>query len=226
MGPLCFSRPAELEKWNRPFSKEQHLITTGRPPSISSHQTGPGILICVGTTQCLLPLPLLTLTPGLTELPPGPPLHSQLFCHIQRSLGCLRLRITRVCASPTTWSGFQWPNIVLHPACSFWWFCGVPQQSPASARPVSQSSGGTWVSPTPLFPNGLGPTGLYAAYWLAQTAFLYSSGLPSPRMGWALLHQSLMKKMPCRLAHSLILRRHFSTGIPSSQMTLACVKLT
>ena len=33
--------------------------------------------------------------------------------------------------------------------------------------------------------------------------------LAPPTMGWALPHQSLIKKMPCRLAYSLVLWRHF-----------------
>jgi len=39
-------------------------------------------------------------------------------------------------------------------------------------------------------------------------------------------HQSLIKKMPLRLAYSLTGWRYFIHEVSSSQMTLACVKLT
>ena len=44
-----------------------------------------------------------------------------------------------------------------------------------------------------------------------------SSGLALPTMGWALSYQSLINKMPAAF---------FLTEVPSSKMTLACVKLT
>jgi hypothetical protein len=45
-----------------------------------------------------------------------------------------------------------------------------------------------------------------------------------PTMGWGHPHQSLMKKMPYRLSRSY--KDIFIVEAPSSQMTLACVKLT
>lgn len=49
-----------------------------------------------------------------------------------------------------------------------------------------------------------------------------------PTMGWALDHQPLIKKMPCRLAWSPVLWRHciFLIEAASSQVTLTCVKST
>ena len=44
-------------------------------------------------------------------------------------------------------------------------------------------------------------------------------------MGWA-LNQTLILKMPHRFAYNKSYRGIFSIGVPSSQMTLACVKLT
>jgi hypothetical protein len=59
-----------------------------------------------------------------------------------------------------------------------------------------------------------------------------SPGMASPEMGWNTppppthTQQSLIKKMLHRLAYNVILWRHFSIMFPSSQMTVACVKLT
>jgi hypothetical protein len=47
-----------------------------------------------------------------------------------------------------------------------------------------------------------------AAYWPAQPAFLNISGVALPIVGWALSP----KKMFFRVAHSLILGRHFLSG--------------
>jgi hypothetical protein len=33
--------------------------------------------------------------------------------------------------------------------------------------------------------------------------------MAEPKMSWALLHQSLIRKIPCRLAYSSVLWRHF-----------------
>lgn len=52
-----------------------------------------------------------------------------------------------------------------------------------------------------------------AAYWLASHGFLsllsYTSRVAPLTMGWANPHQSLNKKMFFRIAHSMILWRHF-----------------
>ena len=72
------------------------------------------------------------------------------------------------------------------------------------------------------------------AYWVILhsllSLFSYRTqdhkSMAPPTMGWALSHQSWIKKMSCRFAHSPILWRHFSIEVLSSQMTLACVNLT
>jgi hypothetical protein len=52
-------------------------------------------------------------------------------------------------------------------------------------------------------------------------------GVALPPIGWALPRESLIKKMPYRLAYSLTLLRCYpSSNTPSSQMTSVCVKLT
>jgi hypothetical protein len=53
-----------------------------------------------------------------------------------------------------------------------------------------------------------------AAYWLAQSAFSWNPGplaqeWPPPTLGYALLYQSLIKRMPYRPTYSLISWRHF-----------------
>lgn len=49
----------------------------------------------------------------------------------------------------------------------------------------------------------------------------------SPTLGWTLLHQSLSKKMPHRLAYGPLLWRHFfELRLTFFKMTQACVKLT
>jgi hypothetical protein len=48
-----------------------------------------------------------------------------------------------------------------------------------------------------------------------------SPGVPLPTVSWALLYHSSINEMHHRLAH----RGIFSIKIPSSQMTLACVRL-
>ena len=49
-------------------------------------------------------------------------------------------------------------------------------------------------------------------------------------IGWAFHHQTIIKKIPYRLADNHILTRYyediFLIGVFSSQMTLACMKLT
>ena len=73
---------------------------------------------------------------------------------------------------------------------------------------------------------------LCTAYWLAPHGLLsllscrtqdHSTGMAPPTMGWALAHPSQIKKMPYRLAYSLILWRHF---LNSSQMTSTYAKPT
>jgi hypothetical protein len=64
----------------------------------------------------------------------------------------------------------------------------------------------------------------------------YSSFLIEPRtrcpgmapitMGWALPHQSLIEEMPTGLPAAWSYGGIFFIEVPSSQMTLACVKLT
>jgi len=49
-----------------------------------------------------------------------------------------------------------------------------------------------------------------------------SPAMVPPTVGWALPHQSLIKKISYRLAYSSI----FSIEVLSIQMTLACVELT
>jgi hypothetical protein len=76
---------------------------------------------------------------------------------------------------------------------------------------------GTWGLELMHRPRGC------AAYWLAPRGLLIesratSSGMAQLTMGWVLSHQSLMKKMPCRLACSLILWRLFLIEVLSSQM--------
>lgn len=74
-----------------------------------------------------------------------------------------------------------------------------------------------------------------SAYWialyglLAQPAFLYNSipsakGMAPLTVGWAI--QSLINKMLYRLAHGPVLQRHVFKWVPSSPMTLVCIKLT
>jgi len=57
-----------------------------------------------------------------------------------------------------------------------------------------------------------------AAYWLAPRGLFFwyffrtqdtSSGLAPSSVGWALLQQSLIRKIPSRLASGLIMWRHF-----------------
>lgn len=64
--------------------------------------------------------------------------------------------------------------------------------------------------------------------WLAQSAFFY---YPEPKVvslpvGWTLIHQTIIKKMP----HSLTYRKsngyNLSVKVFSSQMTSACIKMT
>jgi hypothetical protein len=69
----------------------------------------------------------------------------------------------------------------------------------------------------PYGPRGVGEGGIFT-----KTT---TTGRAPPIMGWALPHQSLIKKMPFRLVHRPIFRRHFLNW-GSSQMTLACAKLT
>jgi hypothetical protein len=73
-----------------------------------------------------------------------------------------------------------------------------------------------------------------AAYRLAPHALLslvsYTPGPPAqdwhrPQWAWALPYQSLIKKMPYRLSHRYIWSNMFSTEVPSSQMTLAYIKI-
>lgn len=60
---------------------------------------------------------------------------------------------------------------------------------------------------------------------LTQIRTIYT-GLVPPTVGWlALLHQSLIKKTPSRLAYRSVLGSTFSFESPSSLMTLACVKV-
>jgi hypothetical protein len=64
------------------------------------------------------------------------------------------------------------------------------------------------------------------AYWHTESAFFKNPGLPvqgQDHAQWVppLLNQSLIKKMPTGQLYGCI----FSIGVPSSQMTLACVKL-
>ena len=63
----------------------------------------------------------------------------------------------------------------------------------------------------------------------AQPVFLIeprtSPGMIPPTMAWVLHHQSLIKTTLYRLAYSSVLWSIFSTGVLSSQMALASVKL-
>lgn len=68
---------------------------------------------------------------------------------------------------------------------------------------------------------------------LAQPAFLKKPGLSAQEWHhpqWTgtttTPHQSLLKKMPCRLPYSQVLQRHFLHRGPSAQITLASVELT
>ena len=58
-----------------------------------------------------------------------------------------------------------------------------------------------------------------APHWLAQLAFVQNPGPPT--VGWALLLQSVIRKMPYRLAYSSVLGGSFSIDVPSSKLTLA-----
>lgn len=48
---------------------------------------------------------------------------------------------------------------------------------------------------------------------------------PTPTV-WTHLHQSLIKKLLQRLAYKSVLYRHFTSHVPSSQITLTCIKLS
>ena len=74
-----------------------------------------------------------------------------------------------------------------------------------------------------------------AAYWLAFHGLLsllsnrtqgHQLRGSTTRKAQALPQQTLIKKMTYRFAYSLILGGIFLVEVPSSQMTLACVKLT
>jgi hypothetical protein len=72
-------------------------------------------------------------------------------------------------------------------------------------------------------------TGLFLMAFSA--CFLIEPRTTSPRMvpptmDCTLPHQLLIKAMPYSLAHNPIFWRHILIEAPSSQMTLACVKLT
>lgn len=65
--------------------------------------------------------------------------------------------------------------------------------------------------------------GLLACFpCFAQLSFLHKTGPPT----WSPPHQSLMKKMSFRHAYQPVLWRQFHSWGPSSQVTIACVKLT
>lgn len=78
---------------------------------------------------------------------------------------------------------------------------------------------------------GVGAEGLEGCCLMACSARLLveprtmSPRVSAPTVGWALPHQSLIKKMPYRLAYSPVIRGVFSIEALSSPMTLTCVKL-
>lgn len=66
----------------------------------------------------------------------------------------------------------------------------------------------------------------YSTSFLIIATRTTSPGRTPPIMGWALAHQLLIKKIPYSFAYSQSDGGVFSFWVPSSQVTLLCIKIT
>lgn len=153
MGCLLSSRLAMLEQWHRPSPNDQRLISHRKASQCFQPLDRTNDSHLCGNHIALSPPHFPPLSGGgLTELPPGPLLHSQLFCYIQWSLGCLRLRTPETARTPSPLAGV-WQPQKAQPLSSRSFVGSCSSSPPRLPTQIPRALAGAPPWPTPLFPH-------------------------------------------------------------------------